>query len=61
MGGQALSPLSSYQCFVFHFLAKGILQSPFFDYKPSMYSKVMKRGIPWQLADAGILDHEHRH
>jgi hypothetical protein len=26
-GGQALSPPSSYQHFVFHFIAKGILQS----------------------------------
>jgi hypothetical protein len=26
-----------------------------------MLSLVMKRGIPWQLADAGILDQVHRH
>jgi hypothetical protein len=28
MGGQVLSPPSSYQCFVFHIIVKGILQSP---------------------------------
>jgi hypothetical protein len=29
-GGQALSPPLSYQCFLFHTLIKGILQSQFF-------------------------------
>jgi hypothetical protein len=41
-GGQALSPLSSYQCFVFYIRGKGILQIPegidFYDDHPAQVS-----------------------
>ncbi len=53
MGGKALSPPSSYQCFVLHLIAKGILQSRFICSTGNLPSDAVDP--PVALSDFGVL------